>query len=538
MKYRIFQPTYRKDGQSVASPTYHVAFQDHMRRRQRIIGATADSDTAAAHKRASDDTHQLAGWIARLVRCRQTGEPIDANLQRWIDMLPDSLRSRLIAMEILDPRTVYADKPLLIHLDGEKDAAGEIITPGYRQALEAKGRTTDYIHATITRVRSILDGCGLLYWKDLIQPGTATRIEVYLGQLRTEKKIAGKTLNYYVRELRGFLKWLGKTERAPSIALPNLHGVDNPDVDSIGRRAISIEEMLYLLPAVETFKDRQGVTGEERAILYRFCFETGMRPGQVRQLLVSDFSLDGETPSVSSAAKTVKRRKVHTQALKPKLAAELKERFAQKLPTAKAFKMPSRFHQSEMFRDDLVEARAKWIAETTDGKEGERRRRSDFLALTNHAHQRAVLYSLRHGHGTALGDAGVPEKDIGASLHHAPNSRVTARYLHADQKSVARAIAALPDLSYPHRQKATGTDGRAADETVSLRIPCAVGRTLVDSGGQSDENGPQRESVGSLENLRTSAKNGEEKKNGLLAELADAPDSKSCARKGVSVRLR
>jgi len=83
----------------------------------------------------------------------------------------------------------------------------------------------------------------------------------------------------------------------------------------------------------------------------------------------------------------------------------------------------------------------------------------------NHQAERAVFYSTRHGHGTGLADAGVPEKDIAASMHHASRT-TTARYLHRDRKAKRAAIDAMPDLSYSsagrEAQAATGTHGKDA----------------------------------------------------------------------------
>ena len=67
---------------------------------------------------------------------------------------------------------------------------------------------------------------------------------------------------------------------------------------------------------------------------------------------------------------------------------------------------------------------------------------------------------MRHGHGTALGAAGVPEKDIAASMHHASRT-TTQRYLHANRKAVSAAIALLPDLAY---SKSGAEKGAAASD--------------------------------------------------------------------------
>jgi integrase len=220
-----------------------------------------------------------------------------------------------------------------------------------------------------------------------------------------------------------------------------------------------------------------GLAGADRALLYRFAFETGIRPGQIRAMKVSDFDLDANPPTVTTHAKFVKRRRQHTQQLRPALAAELARRFKSKMPTAAALKLPSKFHMARMLRADLALARQAWIdAAGKDDKEREKRQRSDFLADVNQKGERAVFYSTRHGHGTALADAGVPEKDIAASMHHASRA-TTARYLHADRQSLDAAIGVLPDLDYPQALVATGTNG--ADPEPGKALPL---RNRVRSG--------------------------------------------------------
>ena len=114
-----------------------------------------------------------------------------------------------------------------------------------------------------------------------------------------------------------------------------------------------------------------------------------------------------------------------------------------------------------------------WLEEAENNpKELEQRQRSDFLMSVNHAGAVAVFYSVRHAHGTALAEAGVAEKDIAASMHHA-SRMTTARYIHTDRKSVAKADEFLPDMAAV-KQLATGTEGKAEHlKTNCLRKPAA-----------------------------------------------------------------
>ncbi len=476
MKYRLYKPGYvcKTTGERKEQAVYHIAFRDHLNRRQDLAGSTREQES-----------HSIAGKVADLVRCRTSGEALPSSVSRWLTILPDRLRERLAKMDLIDPSTASAEKPLAHHLEGVTD--GNKTDPGFRQALEARGNTDAHVNLTVKRVKSILDNCGFTYWRDLVKPGAATDVEVYLGKRRTKGEITGTSYNYYVRDFKSFCRWMVKSGRAPAVAMEQLARVKNADADATVRRALSVEEMRRLTETAAAGKPSHGLTGEERAMLYRFCFETGMRPGQVRSLKVSDFSLQADPPTVTTQARYVKRRRIHVQTLRPALAVELAKLYKTKLPTAPALKMPSKYHMADMLRHDLADARTAWIDATgTDDKEREERQRSDFLHAENHQGEVAVFYSVRHGHGTALAEAGVPEKDIAASMHHASRT-TTTRYLHADRKAVSRAIGAMPDLSYPVRAVATGTDGAEPMESArDLRRTFAAAYIPMESSGERD----------------------------------------------------
>ena len=66
----------------------------------------------------------------------------------------------------------------------------------------------------------------------------------------------------------------------------------------------------------------------------------------------------------------------------------------------------------------------------------------------------------------------------------------------------------------------------------------ATGTSNVDSGGQSEPAPVELKTLDSSLKSGKIALSAQDPGSGLLAELADAMDSKSIARKGVSVRLR
>ena len=262
--------------------------------------------------------------------------------------------------------------------------------------------------------------------------------------------------------MKAFCTWfVTVAKRAAVNPLPNLKRVRVTEAEAKETRELEPEELAWLLAATAKAPARYNMEPAERVLLYRFAYETGIRPGQIRALTVSAFDLDADPPHVVSSAKKVKTRKALTQPLRPAMAALLKEKFENRLPQALAFPtMPDKFTCSEMFQVDLANARRLWIESAVDaGEERVKRGRSDFLAERDHHGRRAIFYSLRHSHGTALAEAGVPQKDIQASLNHTRSS-TTDRYVKSGLRAKAKAVNALPAvLADAIVLSATGTGG-------------------------------------------------------------------------------
>ncbi len=392
---------------------------------------------------------EYANKIDKLNTIRGSGEAVPRELSEFIKTCPPKIRDRLADFNVIEAVKMYGDRPLAEHIDG------------WEQAKKASGNTKDSIRPVVSRVRRIVGELGFVTWRDLNAPGAATKIKVWLGDLRAKEAINGTTANKFIGDIQDFCRWLkdqGFVEYAAQ-----LESLDTTEIDEDHRRALSVDEMHRLVGAAASASRHHGLTGDERAILYRFAVETGIRPGQIADLTVGDFRLMDNPPTVTSQAKIVKRRKIHEQVLRPALAADLQRRFAAKMSSAPAFRMPDKHRLAEMLRVDLAAARLAWISEATTDQDRIERAKSDFLADVNHAGERVVFYSTRHGHGTALADAGVLEKDIAKSMHHS-SRKTTARYLHSDRKRVTQAISALPDLAYTIPALATGTD----DANISL----------------------------------------------------------------------
>jgi integrase len=407
---------------------------------------------------SKDTAQEYAGKIDKLNKIRGSGDVIPADLAEFIRTCPPSIRDRLAKFDVIEAVKVYTDQPLAQHVDR------------WEADLTAKGNAKNSVVAVVPRVQRIIKELEFVTWADLNSAGAATKIKVWLGTLRAKGEINGSTVNKYIGDVQHFCRWLAEQGFAPRVALTNLELLENDESDSDRRRALSIAEMHRLVDAAAAGEKHHGLTGDERAILYRFAFETGMRPGQMATLTVANFKLTDNPPTVTTQAQFVKRRTKHEQVLRPELAADLQKRFTSKMPSYPAFKLPDMHRLAEMIRDDAAVARQAWIKEAKTDQDRIERAKSDFLANVNHAGERLVFYSCRHGHGTALADAGVPEKDIAKSMHHASRT-TTERYMHSDRSRVSKAIDQLPDLSFKAPMLATGTDGKTADSSLSPSLP-------------------------------------------------------------------
>ncbi|MDB5298296.1 MAG: xerC 3, partial [Phycisphaerales bacterium] len=481
--FRLFRQKYRdRSGMTRESARLYVEFRDHTNRRHRWPLFKREKLSEVWARR-----------IVKLVDLQRHGDEPDEKLARRLQTAPPDLIDKLVAAEIVNPANADRGEPLAAHLNGRADGAGNAAVDGFRQHLGGKRSTPAHVEQTLGRIQRVFEGCGLTYWRDIARPGADARIETFLGGMkdgragREDKPVGPGTINYYIAALHQFGRWMVKKKRATTNLLAGLSRVNAGD-DADDFRILSAEETAYLIAHAEHAKTRHALTGPERAIVYRFAFESGFRPLTIRGLKVAAFDLDADPPTVTAKARTMKRRKPHVQALRAEMAADLKALFANRMPEAAAFRLPSKFNMARMIQVDAAEARAAWICDAVgDLPEQFARHRSDFLAHADRAGRRLGFYSLRHSHGTAMADAGVPQKDIAGSLHHTKTA-TTDRYVRSGVDARARAVAALPDVRPPESEtaaRATGTDGRPAAVADGSAGPSAgpTGAISMESGG-------------------------------------------------------
>ena len=120
---------------------------------------------------------------------------------------------------------------------------------------------------------------------------------------------------------------------------------------------------------------------------------------------------------------------------------------------------------ARMLRDDLDEARRRWLDEAETDAQRAEREQSDFLRHTDAAGRVADFHGLRHAYISAIVAGGASIRTAQELARHSTPVLTIGRYSHARLHDIQGALEALPDLQSHESVKenqataATGTDG-------------------------------------------------------------------------------
>jgi len=342
----------------------------------------------------------------------------------------------------------------------------------YESYLRDSGASPHHVATVVPRVRKVLDGCQFTHWPDV----SAALVQNFVGKLRKNGR-SEQTCSFYLQAAKQFCRWMVRDGRAPDSPLAHLKG-GNVRVDRRhDRRALSTDELLRLLAAAETGPIRFGMTGSDRAILYRLTVETGLRANELRTLTWGSFDLKADPPTVTVKAAYSKHRRDDVLPLKAdsaKVLAGWRSIGERNLAELVFANLTNR--TADMLRCDLRRARAAWIRENQDRRERRNRRRSAFLARVDESGRFVDFHALRHTFITNLARGGVHPKLAQALARHSTITLTMDRYSHTVIGEQADALAALPNLSEngpeTNRQKATGT----CDDSPKLLAFCLAER--------------------------------------------------------------
>ncbi len=440
--------------------TWYAEFRDHHKVRRRLPGYR--------DKRSTED---LARNVERIAELRRARAPL-GDLALWAKGLPRPMRSRLVSWGLVDDDAHDTARPLLEHLED------------FRSALAARGNTARHTRQTLAQITRILEGCHVSNWADL----EALPVEKFLASVREdrpdERGMGRQTSRYYLASLRAFTKWMVENGRATADPLRTAKPAKDARADvRRARRALSIEEQRLLLVKTAAAPERHGMSGAERAWVYRVVLETGLRSSELRSLLVSSFSLVGDQPSVTLQAAYSKHRREDVLPLRRETARALESFLRGRPRSAPAFSIPHTWRAALMLGEDLAAAEIATVDERGCVVPDEKGRILDF-------------HSLRHSFISTLAESGVAPKVAQALARHSTIQLTLDRYTHIRADDDRRALAMLPTLG-----ESLGSD-RTQPE-----ISGDAGGRLVPPALSPPPSEPPREGYGSNHNPHVGGSN-------------------------------
>lgn len=393
----VFKVQYTKDGKTRRSSKFYIEFKDHRGVRRRV----------PAYK-ARKESEQLERILDQLVACKHNGALPSADLVRAVESMPAKVRSRLIEWGVLDHRKEHAAKSIDAHLTD------------YKAVMIAEGSSEKHAQTVYARARAVFDAAGCETLADIDRD----RIQIAADKLREADGVSHWTHNHRLAACKQFTKW-ATPDRMNLDPLAKLKGLNAKANRRHPRRALSQAECRALLDAAAGGSDWRGITGPDRAIVYRMALETGLRANEIRTLARRAFVLDGPQPTVTVEAGNAKNRKLATLPLSPSLVAALRPMLANVMPAAQPFRVPDSKRTAIMIRTDL---KAAGVPYEVDGKV-------------------ADFHALRHTFITNLAMAGVHPSDAKELARHSSITLTMDYYTHTKLGNLAAAVAKLPDLN-------------------------------------------------------------------------------------------
>ncbi len=362
--------------------------------------------------RSEDLSREFARNIANIIEFKRAGVHLPLELSAWAQKLAPDIKRRLAALDLLDAHIRFLDEHLA----------------DYEISLRARENSREYVGQTIKRLNKMIQGCQFRYWSDI----KGSKLEQFIAGLKVGKNrpASALTKNYYLNVMKGFCRWAVRDGRFPSSPIEYLRPIDGRKVRNDQRRKrrpLSANEVRQLLNKTTAGPMRYGMTGRERAMLYRMAVETGLRSSELRSLTKASCELDGLEPVVRVSGSFTKNKEPAAILLRAETASDLKVYLANQTHESHVFRMPKKYNVIVMMRSDLKEA--------------------DIHHQTRDGH--VDFQSLRHTCGSLLAAAGVYPKIIQRIMRHSTIALTMDRYAHTYRGDEAAAIAKLPNLSLP-----------------------------------------------------------------------------------------
>lgn len=197
----------------------------------------------------------------------------------------------------------------------------------YLTIVESKGRTPEHLEHIRAQIEAVCDACGFQKPVDI----DAVAVARYV----TEQKALGvkhwgnsnRTLTARVMAVEAFIHWLVAKGRLTSDPYADKRSRIRLNADQdrrYERRPLTDDEAFRLIAAAEKGDVVLGMSGADRALVYRFGLSTGFRANEIRTLHVKNFDLaDPVAASVTVESVNSKSRRRDTNPINADLAERL-----------------------------------------------------------------------------------------------------------------------------------------------------------------------------------------------------------------------
>lgn len=248
-------------------------------------------------------------------------------------------------------------------------------------------------------------------------------VQSAIAAIRDEGKSA-KTCNDTLAAVKQFCGWARMDRRIAENPIEHLKGYNKALDRRHDRRALTDDELRKLFAAAERGKVRQGMTGQERALIYRVAALTGLRKSEIASLKPESFNLEAAHPTVTVEAAFSKHRREDEIPLAGDLVPLLQEHLETRQKGQPAFSLPTRNNYMACLQADLKAAGIPY--ETPRGY--------------------ADFHALRHTFVSRLAKSTAPPKVVQDLARHSDPRLTFNVYGHIGIADHAKALNELPSL--------------------------------------------------------------------------------------------
>ena len=283
----------------------------------------------------------------------------------------------------------------------------------YNVKLQAANRSPRYVRETIATLTRTSSSRAITTAAEISSRKLAEEAAYLFGEGR-----GSRTVQSMLSTWKSFTSWL-VTER--KLNIDSLKSVEMPSAESkrkYRRRMLLPDEWQVLHTITSRQPLRFGMSGPERALLYRVAIQTGYRAKELASLSPSNVVIGDRSSFIHLRGAYTKNGKPAKQYIDSNLASDLQAHIAVGKKKS-LFALPHCSNLARMIRQDLEAARAAWIkAADGDSDETERRHDSTFLCVKNEDDEVFDFHALRHTCGAWLASTGTDAKIVQSVMRH------------------------------------------------------------------------------------------------------------------------